>query len=139
MFNKNNKKQIVKYLEIKDIVSFNLKLMTMRGTYGYMVSKRNDAFFLDRYQMYYLNREKEMRIEASKQIEITSFSQELNNLNVGSWNGFDGKRPKNVLDGRMFNLEINFDNDKTLVASGDENYPPHFRELEDYLYYLLNE
>ncbi len=61
----------------------------------------------------------------------------LNRCGVSSWDGFDGPHPKGVLDGTQFSLRARFNGGLSVSASGSENFPPHYRELMDWIYDLI--
>ena len=62
----------------------------------------------------------------------------LNDCKVLSWNGFYGSHPRGVLDGMMFKFNATVNGDKTIYASGSQNFPRHFRDFTDGLYDILH-
>ena len=63
----------------------------------------------------------------------------LNSCEFGKWSGFHGPHPPGLLDGTMFDLTATVNGGVELRADGSENFPPNFRQFEDYLYEKLRE
>ncbi len=61
----------------------------------------------------------------------------LNDCRLLSWDGFHGSHPKGVLDGTTFRLDATVNGGQTIHASGSQNFPRHYRELDGWLYEIL--
>lgn len=53
----------------------------------------------------------------------------MNECGFASWNGFDGKHPKNVHDGIMFGLDAVINGNETVTARGSQNFPKKYKEF----------
>lgn len=61
----------------------------------------------------------------------------LNACGVVSWDGFEGKHPRGVLDGVMFRFKATVNGNVAVTAHGSQNFPRHYREFTDALYNIL--
>lgn len=61
----------------------------------------------------------------------------LNKYGVLSWDGFDGKRPRGVLDGKTFRLDATVNGGREIEARGDQRFPKNYSEFTHELNKLL--
>ena len=111
----------------------------MRGSTEYEIVMKDDQAEVSFYWIKYLqgkdSRELDKRAVCSKDTVIRL----LNDCDILSWNGFVGKHPKGVLDGKMFTFDAIVDQDEKIYAHGSENFPKHYRDLTDGLYEILKD
>ena len=122
--------------KIASLKRFSLSLSGMRMTYEYEAVANGETTTLARY-VYHYGATPERKLEAVTERMTSEVIDKLNELNVGGWDGFVGPHPRNVTDGEMFNFCAETDEEKSIRASGSENFPPHYRELKDWLGELL--
>ena len=62
----------------------------------------------------------------------------MNECGFASWNGFDGKHPKNVSDGIMFSLFAVINDGMKVNAKGSENFPKNYKTFMGEVKSILN-
>ncbi len=126
----------------KQIGSFNtvtLHESGMRGSTEYEIVMKDDKAEVSFYRIQYSqgkdSRELDKRAVCSKETVIRL----LNDCNILSWDGFVGKHPKGVLDGKMFTFVAIVDQNEKIYVHGSEIFPKHYRDLTHGLYEILND
>lgn len=116
-----------------------LHLSGMRYMCEYEIVKKDSAAEISEYGIVFNEGKDERILRRRTTCEENSVLEILNNCNFLSWDGFYGAHPKGVLDGTMFRLKATVNGDKKISASGSQNFPKHFRELEDWFYQVLKD
>ncbi len=137
--NKNGKASAENYGIIENFEKVSLKIIGMRGTIIYELICSGDTVEITNYSVRYNNGKSENIPEDSVSCDSGAVISKLNELGVASWNGFKGKHPKNVLDGRMFDFTASVNGGKMIRAEGSENFPKHFHDFTGWLYEILRE
>ena len=86
----------------------------------------------------YSGGEEERSLEKSAVCDTESIINILNECKVYKWNGFHGKHPKNVLDGKMFDFSASVNNGINIRADGSANFPDNYNEFISWLGEQLN-
>ena len=123
------------------IVSFErmlLHISGMRITCEYEIISREEGTEVSYYEMNYATGEEKRLLKKQAICDSERFIQLLNDCGVLSWDGFEGKHPKHVLDGEMFTFDAAVNDGRTIHASGSANFPKNFREFINSLYEILS-
>ena len=126
-----------KPVEITSVESFTLRISGMRVTEKYELTAGEDGITLSLYWMDYSTPEDRWLLQNAVTRPTAEILELLNDCELSAWDGFHGKHPKGVLDGRMFTLEAAVNGGTTIRADGSENFPAHFSELEQRFNELL--
>lgn len=110
----------------------------MRYTCEYEIVKKDGKAEISLYGIKYSREEDRRALEKRVLCDEKTVLDVLNKCGVLSWDGFNGPHPKNVLDGKMFNLKAAVNGDKQIYATGSQNFPRHYRDLTDWLYEILH-
>lgn len=116
-----------------------LHLSGMRFICEYEIVMKDNLAEISEYGIRYHEGEDERILRRRTTCEESEVIKLLNDCKFMSWDGFYGSHPKGVLDGTMFHLDAIVNGDKKIHASGSENFPKHFRELEDWFYQVLKD
>ena len=92
---------------------------------NYSIEIENDCF---KYESIFLK-------DGAKEISIDSkLLDKLKDLylkyDVYNWNGFN-KSPKNIMDGKTFNIKFVFEDGNNCYASGSNAFPKNYKEFKD--------
>ena len=123
---------------ITDFELFSLNETTMRASYVYEIVRKGELAEVSLYDIMYINEEDKKQLRNRTVCTAAEIIGMLNSCGVLSWNGFVGNHPRGVSDGKMFRLSAVVNGGLTVSANGSENFPPHYRELIDSLYMILN-
>lgn len=115
--------------KIESIQEFELKIIGMRFNNLYKISINETEINLERCQEKYRNGVSAYEPEEVVSCSLETFINILNACFVMKWDGFYGKHPRGVLDGRMFDFSAKVNGGHSIKASGSENFPKGFREL----------
>lgn len=63
----------------------------------------------------------------------------LNRCRILSWDGFHGKHPRGVKDGKIFSFSATVNGGKTVRAAGSQDFPSHFSDFTDGLNAALSD
>lgn len=126
-------------MTIISVESMTLTLQGMRGTSVYEIANENGKTELYRYQKVYTGKEDVLKLEKSAVCDTQEFIDLMNSCNVGRWDGFHGKHPKNVNDGIMFDFMADVNGDQTINADGSANFPKGYNEFVAALNKMLAE
>lgn len=137
--NKNGKASAENYGIIENFEMISLKISGMRGTIIYELICSGDTVEITNYSVRYNNGKSENIPEDSVSCDSGAVISKLNESGITSWNGFKGKHPKNVLDGKMFEFTASVNGGKMIRAEGSENFPKHFHDFTGWLYEILRE
>ena len=121
--------------KISSFEKINLFITGMRFSREYEIINKGEKTEIVLYFRKYSNGE-EKRIP-DKKAETESFVAFLNSIDFVSWNGFNGKHPKNVLDGEMFRMEAKISSENVINAEGSENFPKGYKDFVKELDLLL--
>lgn len=124
--------------KITSLKKLTLTLSGMRVTEEYEIIGANGRAELSLYTIIYSHGKDERRLEKRAETDIDEIISILNECRVYKWDGFNGKNPPHVLDGTMFTLKAEINNDEKIYAHGSNNYPKNYREFMNHLYELLN-
>ena len=116
-----------------------LRTSGMRGSTEYEVLKRDGKAVVSQYGIRYKNGKDERVLEERAACSEARMLELLNACRLLSWDGFDGKHPKGVLDGTMFRLRASVNGGTKISAQGSENFPKHYRDFTGGLYEILRE
>jgi len=122
-----------KIAEITALESLSLRESGMRITQVYEILEKGDKAEISLYTIYYKDGADERRLESRSACPMEDCLQQLNACKVGSWNGFHGAHPKNVMDGTMFTLEATVNGGTRLYADGSQNFPKHYHDFVGWL------
>ena len=119
--------------EIADFESLLLRFSGMRLTEEYEIVSKGNTSEISYYQIRYSG-EEDLRDLQKRAVCVTrDVTDILNECKAGKWNGFHGKHPMGVLDGRMFTLTAYVNGGQKLFADGSENFPKNFNAFEKWL------
>lgn len=124
------------------IVSFEKIALTvsgMRGSTIYEIVAKNGRAEASEYRIRCRGGKYERLLEKRSSCSLERALKFLNDVQLLSWDGFDGKHPKGVLDGVMFRLEALVNGSVNLRAQGSQNFPKYYREFTDSLYDILKD
>lgn len=124
---------------VTDIECLTLRLSGMRITEEYEIKADSDKAEISYYTFSYAGGQDEKVLKKRTMCDTVTVIDALNSFDFVSWNGFHGKHPKGVLDGRMFSLSATLNGGQTLNADGSENFPKHFNEFRQWLYEVLKD
>lgn len=79
---------------------------------------------------------KKINVKANEKFEEELINV-LNKYNIVSWNGFN-KSDKYILDGSGFSLNVDYNDHKSIKASGYMKYPRNYREFNNEISELYN-
>ena len=99
----------------------------MRFSNEYEIINKGEKTEISLYLRKYLNGEEKWILDEKTETETESFVAFLNSVNFVSWNGFNGKHPKNVLDGTMFRMTAKISGENFINAEGSENFPKGYK------------
>ena len=119
--------------EITEFESLNLRISGMRGSEEYEIISSGEKSEISYYQIKYINGNDERELRKSAVCNTSEVIDILNVCKAGKWNGFHGKHPKGVLDGRMFTLSASVNGGVKLSAEGSENFPKNYNTFESWL------
>ena len=128
LFNKDNSVK-----EITAFESLTLHFSGMRGSEEYEIIANGDKSEISYYQIKYVDGKDTRELQESATCDTQEVIDILNECKAMKWDGFHGKHPKGVLDGRMFNLTIIVNNGQKIEASGSQNFPKNFGTLENWI------
>lgn len=124
--------------KIYSFEKINLRISGMRLTREYEIINKGEKTEIFLFHMNYKTGEEKRILEKTAEIETEEFIEFLNFCNFGTWNGFEGKHPKNVSDGEMFDLKAVINGGETLKANGSANFPKGYSDFIKELDRLLN-
>ena len=125
-----------------EVTSFDkilLKISGMRGSVEYEILCRKSETEISLYQFYYRQNGEERELCKQGFCDTNEFIAFLNDCGIMRWDGFEGKHPRGVLDGRMFRFYAEVNGGTTIRANGSENFPRHFRDFEDKICSLIHD
>ena len=128
-----------KKIKIDSLESMTLRITGMRSTEEYEALPTEAGVELSYYTYYCSNADYQRALQGRAIVSTDEFIALLNECNVPRWDGFRGKHPKGVLDGRMFNFKAVVNGDEEIRADGSENFPKGYRELVNKLRDLIRE
>ena len=132
------KKNVQKKSEkISSFEKINLFITGMRFSREYEIINKGEKTEIVLNFRKYLNGEEKRIPDKKAETETESFVAFLNSIDFGSWNGFSGKHPKNVLDGEMFRMEAKISSENVINAEGSENFPKGYKDFIKELDLLL--
>lgn len=104
------------------------------GYYYYSITKENDKFIFsaEGYNNVNLNINKEIDKSNLKRL-----AKIINANNINKWNGFNESND-DILDGNHFYLKVEYDDGKTIEASGYMKYPKNYDKGDKALKEFLN-
>lgn len=126
-------------MKIESFEIITLRESGMRITCEYEIVNKDDNAEVSEYEIRYGNKEDERVLMRRAVCSAEKMLKLLNDCKLLSWDGFNGKHPKYILDGIMFRFNATVNGDRTVQASGSENFPKHYREFTNELYAMLNE
>ncbi len=124
--------------KVDSLESFSLKISAMRFALHYEAVCEGQEVSITVSNPYVSEDKEEYSITRFKQ-EIGSFIDLLNECNLMNWDGFQGKHPRGVKDGVMFSMSAVVNGGRTIRASGSENFPKGYSELEKALYRMMKD
>lgn len=112
----------------------------MRVTEEYEIIGKGDYCEISLYQIIFVQNSNEDKrvLMQSTQYDIQDFIKMMNECGFASWNGFEGKHPKNVHDGIMFKLYATINDGDTVSANGSENFPKNYKKFMGEIKSILN-
>jgi len=119
--------------EITEFESLLLHFSGMRVTEEYEIISKGNTSEISYYHIRYSG-EEDLRDLQKRVVCVTrEVTDILNECKAEKWNGFHGKHPRGVLDGRMFTLTAYVNGGQKLFADGSENFPKNFSTFEKWL------
>ena len=110
----------------------------MRGVQEYEITAEDGRAAVTLYNMRYGGGKEERVPQKRATCSQAHILRLFNDCGLLSWDGFNGKHPRGVLDGIMFRLKATVNGTKTIEAQGSQNFPRHFHEFRDGLYQILH-
>ncbi|MCR5208263.1 MAG: hypothetical protein K6C14_07305 [Eubacterium sp.] len=129
LFNRNS--DAIK--EITDFKSINLRFSGMRIIEEYEIINNGDKAEISYYHIVFDGDKDKRELQKSAVCDVREVIDVLNECRAEKWNGFHGKHPKGVLDGRMFTFEATVNGSDKIHADGSENFPKNFKKFEEWL------
>ena len=117
---------------------FSLKISAMRSAFLYEAVCEGQEVSITVSNPYVSEDEEGYSIAKFKQ-ETGSFIDLLNECNLMDWDSFQGKHPYGVKDGVMFSMSAVVNEGRRIRASGSENFPKGYHELEKALYQMMRD
>lgn len=113
----------------------------MRVTEEYEIVNNGDICEISLYQLIPVSGtyEDKRTLMQSAEYDTQKLITLMNNCGFASWNGFEGKHPKNVSDGIMFRLEAEINDGEKIKAHGSENFPKGYKEFMREIRTILTE
>ncbi len=124
---------------IKELKYLTLRLSGMRITEEYMLLSDGVQTEVLYCELTYRDGEEEKIRKRHTVCDTQTVLDTLNRFGIMQWDGFYGKHPRGVLDGTAFQFAAVVNGGQKLSASGSQNFPRHFYELEAWFYGLLKD
>ncbi|MBO7699042.1 MAG: hypothetical protein J6S38_08440 [Erysipelotrichaceae bacterium] len=125
--------------KIESFESIWLRTSGMRFTDEHEILMKEDKAEVSHYRIMYREGKDERVLERQALCDKERILKLLNECDLISWDGFQGKHPKWVSDGIMFTLKAIVNSDREIYAQGSENFPKHYREFTDEIKKILKE
>ena len=123
--------------KIQTLEVLTLRITGMRYTEEYeLAADGPSSVQVSRYQPLH-GAQEGRQLQARAVRDTEEVIRQLNACRVLQWDGFHGKHPRGVKDGRMFSLSATVNGGKTVYADGSQNFPSHFHELTDWFRRVL--
>lgn len=123
--------------KITSLEKLTLSLSGMRAAYEYEIVTSGDKATVARYGYGYAANDHNRAPEASVVLDTAKVIKTLNGFGVYKWDGFNGKRPRGLLDGTDFTLRAAVNGGKEIWACGSQNFPRGFHDLCSWFYEAL--
>ena len=111
----------------------------MRYVYEYIIRMNGQKAEVSRHRPEFRDGEEESVSECSVLCDFEQILKLLNRCKVLSWDGFEGKRPKGILDGITFYLYGIVNDGRKIEARGSQRFPYRFYEFRDALYSMVKD
>ena len=122
--------------KIRTLEILTLRITGMRYVEEYELVADGPSVQVSRYQPRHGEPEgRQLQARAVRDTE--EVIRQLNACRVLQWDGFHGKHPRGIKDGRMFRLSASVNGGQTVYADGSQNFPRHFHELTDWFRRVL--
>lgn len=119
--NKSNK-------PVSDFERIDIRETGMRLTCDYEYVNLGEETEITLYYFNYADGSEKRVPQKSVRLETKAFIEKLNEVELASWDGFHGKHPKHVSDGKMFSLTASI-NGEQIKADGSENFPKNYKDF----------
>lgn len=116
-----------------------LTLHGMRGGSVYEIATEGEKTKLMFYREVFSKEKKLLKLEKSAVCDTPSFTKLMTDCGIIRWDGFNGKHPRTVLDGIMFNFTATVNGGQSIRANGSANFPKGYREFVAELNRMLSE
>lgn len=131
------------FFEKKQVETFQSVLVResgMRVTEEYEIINKGDICEIALYQLVPVpgTYDDERTLLRRAEYNTQEFVDLMNECGFVSWNGFDGKHPKNVSDGIMFSLFAVINDGMKVNAKGSENFPKNYKKFMGEVKNILN-
>ncbi|MBR6050196.1 MAG: hypothetical protein IKP68_03210 [Clostridia bacterium] len=122
---------------ITSLEKLTLSLSGMCEAHEYEIVTRGETATVTRYGRIFGNDIHERKPETSVVLDTAAVIKTLNGFGVYKWDGFNGKRPRGLLDGTDFTLCAAVNGGKEITAHGSQNFPSGFHDLCSWFYEVL--
>lgn len=127
--------------KIKKVESFErvtLRESGMRYTIEYEMVPKDGQAELTLYAIRFGDQEDRRVPEQTAVIPVQEALDLMNTCRLMSWDGFQGRHPRGVLDGIMFSMKAVVNDNRSISASGSENFPKQYRIFTDGMRRILS-
>lgn len=132
------------FLKKKQVESFEnitIRESGMRVSEEYEIINKGDICEISLYQLIPIQGtyDDERILLQSAEYKTADLLVLMNDCGFASWNGFEGKHPKNVSDGIMFRLFAVINDGEEISAQGSQNFPKNYNEFVKQIKTILSE
>ena len=117
--------------QVESFETITIRESGMRVTEEYVITNKGDVCEISLYQLTPISGtyDDKRTLLKSTEYDTREFVALMNNCGFASWNGFEGKHPKNVSDGIMFRLNAVINDGETVSADGSQNFPKNYKSF----------
>ncbi len=109
----------------------------MRHVTDYEIVMSGDEAEVSQYEIGYSDGEEVRHLDKRAVCSAGRALKLMNRCRLLSWDGFHGKHPKGIKDGKNFIFKATVNEGKEIYATGSQRFPPHYRDFTDGLYEIL--
>lgn len=127
--------------QVESFESITIRESGMRVTEEYVIINKGDICEISRYQLIPISGtyDDEHILLQSAEYKTEDMIALMNDCSFASWDGFEGKHPKNVSDGVMFTLSAVINDGQEVSAHGSQNFPKDYKAFMDKIKDILIE
>ncbi|MBE6681102.1 MAG: hypothetical protein E7600_02290 [Ruminococcaceae bacterium] len=121
----------LKKKRVKSFESITIRESGMRVIEEYAIMNKGDVCEISLYQLIPISGtyDDERILLQSVEYKTEDMIALMNDCGFASWDGFEGKHPKNVSDGVMFTLSAVINDGQKVSAHGSQNFPKDYKSF----------